>query len=236
MRPTRILLLLPLFALFAFLAMGGSASAQNPPGGYGPGVGSGGSGNNFLATGTAVLGTSAIGAGTCAPVVTVAALGVLASNNIVADFNADPTSTVGYTPSISGMLTIVKYPTANAVNFKVCNNTLSSVTPGAITLNWRVGAITVIAAGQTPLGTSAIASATCATVVTVAGSGILTTDNILADFNNDPTSTVGYQPSTGGMLTIIKYPTAGNVNFKVCNNTSASITPGSVTLNWQVVR
>jgi hypothetical protein len=39
-----------------------------------------------------------------------------------------------------------------------------------------------------------------------------------------------------GMLAIIKYPTANNVNFKVCNNTSASITPGAVTLNWRVSR
>jgi hypothetical protein len=36
------------------------------------------------------------------------------------------------------MLTIIKWPTTNNVNFKVCNNTLSSITPGAITLNWRV--------------------------------------------------------------------------------------------------
>jgi hypothetical protein len=38
------------------------------------------------------------------------------------------------------------------------------------------------------------------------------------------------------MLTIISYPTANNVNFKVCNNTSASVTPGAITLNWRVVR
>jgi hypothetical protein len=86
------------------------------------------------------------------------------------------------------------------------------------------------------MGTSAIASATCATVVTVAGTGVLTTDNVMADFNADPTSTTGYIPSISGMLTIIKYPTSGNVNFKVCNNTSGSITPGAVTLNWRVVR
>jgi hypothetical protein len=26
------------------------------------------------------------------------------------------------------------------------------------------------------------------------------------------------------------------VNFKVCNNTGTSITPGAITLNWRVVR
>jgi len=46
----------------------------------------------------------------------------------------------------------------------------------------------------------------------------------------------GYVPSTGGMLTIIPYPTSGNVNFRICNNTSASVTPGAITLNWHVTR
>jgi hypothetical protein len=65
---------------------------------------------------------------------------------------------------------------------------------------------------------------------------VATTDNIIADFNADPTNTTGYAPSTGGMLTVIKHPTPNNVDFKVCNNTGNSITPGAVTLNWRVVR
>lgn len=93
-----------------------------------------------------------------------------------------------------------------------------------------------IASGTAALGTSAISSGTCATAVTKTATGVATTDNIQADFNADPTSTTGFSPSSSGMLTIIKYPTSGNVNFKVCNNTSASITPGAVTLNWRVVR
>ena len=93
-----------------------------------------------------------------------------------------------------------------------------------------------IASGTSALGTGAISSATCATVVTTSATGTLTTDNIIADFNADPTSTTGYQASTSGMLTIIKYPTTDNVNFKVCNNTGSSITPGAVTLNWHILR
>ena len=54
-------------------------------------------------------------------------------------------------------------------------------------------------------------------MVTVSASGVLTTDNIMADFNSDPTSTVGYQPSTSGSLTIFKYPTANAINLKTCN-------------------
>lgn len=94
----------------------------------------------------------------------------------------------------------------------------------------------LVASGTAAMGTSAIGSAACATAVTVAGTGILTTDVITASFNGDPTAVTGYVPLTTGMLTIIPYPTSGNVNFKVCNNTGSSITPGAITLNWKVIR
>lgn len=98
------------------------------------------------------------------------------------------------------------------------------------------GLTTTIASGTSALGTSAISSATCATVVTTAATNTATTDVIMANFNSDPTAVTGYVPLTSGMLTIIVYPTSGNVNFKVCNNTAGSITPGAITLNWRVVR
>ncbi len=113
------------------------------------------------------------------------------------------------------------------------------------TANWELldgiesgtgGGSAAIASGTATLGTDAIASATCASVVTVSATGVATTDVIQATFNADPTSTTGYTAAISGMLTIIAYPTAANVNFKVCNNTGASITPGAVTLNWKVVR
>jgi hypothetical protein len=113
----------------------GAAGATGPQGATGAG-GSGGSAT--LVNGTAALGVSAIASGACAAVVTVSATGVATTDDILADFNADPTSTTGYSPSANGMLTIIKYPAANNVNFKVCNNTGASITPGAITLNWRV--------------------------------------------------------------------------------------------------
>lgn len=92
------------------------------------------------------------------------------------------------------------------------------------------------ATGTAALGTGAISSGTCATVVTSAATGVATTDVIEASFNGDPTGVTGYTPSANGMLTIIAYPTSGNVNFKVCNNTASSITPGAITLNWRVAR
>jgi hypothetical protein len=107
---------------------------------------------------------------------------------------------------------------------------------GALQLSTNGGAAQVIASGTAALGTSSIASGASATVVTVAASGVATTDVIGWGFNGDPTSTLGYEPATTGMLTIIAYPTSGNVNFKVVNNTSAAIVPGAITLNFYVHR
>lgn len=100
---------------------------------------------------------------------------------------------------------------------------------------WAAPAVTV-ARGTAALGTSSIASGACATTVTASAAGVLTSDNILADFSADPTATTGYAPGAGGILTVIKFPTANQVNFDVCNNTTGSITPGAVTLNWRVLR
>lgn len=98
------------------------------------------------------------------------------------------------------------------------------------------GPTQTIASGATAMGAGAISSATCATVVTATATGTATTDVLTASFNGDPTAVTGYVPLTAGMLTIIAYPTANTANFKVCNNTSSSITPGAITLNWRVVR
>lgn len=93
-----------------------------------------------------------------------------------------------------------------------------------------------VASGAKALLTGAIGSAACTAAQTATATGTLTTDTIAATFNGDPTAVTGYVPLTTGMLTIIPYPTTDTVNFKVCNNTSASITPGAITLNWRVTR
>jgi hypothetical protein len=93
-----------------------------------------------------------------------------------------------------------------------------------------------IASGTAAMGTSAISSGACASVVSVSATGVATTDVIAATPNADPTGVTGYAVSASGSLYIQAYPTAGYVNFKVCNNTSASLTPGALTLNWKVTR
>lgn len=93
-----------------------------------------------------------------------------------------------------------------------------------------------VATGTAAMGTSAISSGTCATVVTVTATGVATTDTIQYTPNADPTAVTGYAPSASGSLYIWAYPTSGDVNFRVCNNTSGSITPSALTLNWRVAR
>lgn len=113
--------------------------------------------------------------------------------------------------------------------------------PFGLTLGNDLGAVItsvprVIFAGTATLGTSAIASGTCARVVAVAATGVLTTDSITSSFNSDPSVITGYAPSASGSLYITVYPTANNINVNVCNNTAASITPGAATLNVKVIR
>lgn len=91
-----------------------------------------------IASGTSALGTSAIASGACATVVTTTATGTATTDAITWNPNGSIKAVTGYTPSTSGGLTITPYPTSGNVNFDVCNWTASSITPGAVTLNWRV--------------------------------------------------------------------------------------------------
>lgn len=107
-----------------------------------------------------------------------------------------------------------------------------------ITLPGRAtgGTTSTIASGTQALGVGAIGPGACIAAVQSTATGTATTDVVTASFNGDPTAVTGYIPLTTGMLTVIVYPTLNTANFKVCNNTSASITPGAITLNWRVVR
>lgn len=92
-----------------------------------------------IASGTAALGTSAISSGASATLVTVAATGTATTDVVDWGFNQSPNGVTGYNAaSTTGCLVITAYPTANNVNFLVSNPTASSITPGALTLNWRV--------------------------------------------------------------------------------------------------
>lgn len=92
-----------------------------------------------IASNTSALGTSSISANSCATVVTTTATGTATTDVIIWTPNADIEGVNGYGVGASGDgLVIYAYPTSNNVNFKVCNATGSAITPGAVTLNWRV--------------------------------------------------------------------------------------------------
>jgi hypothetical protein len=92
-----------------------------------------------IASGTAAMGTTSISSGASASAVTVSATGVATTDVIAWGFNGTPNGVTGYNAaSTTGGLVITAYPTANNVNFLVSNPTSSSITPGALTLNWRV--------------------------------------------------------------------------------------------------
>ncbi len=95
----------------------------------------------------------------------------------------------------------------------------------------------IFAAGQTALGTGAIASGACAASVTVAASGATTKSVVHWSLASDPNGVTGYAGSTtGAVLQIYAFPTAGNVSFRVCNNTSSTIKPGAMSVNWDVIQ
>lgn len=100
---------------------------------------------------------------------------------------------------------------------------------------------TTVASGSIALATSSISSAACQTVTqgsvnSAAATGVATTDVISFSANASIKAVTGYTPATTGGLTIVAYPTAGYVNFDVCNWTASAITPGAVTINWRVSR
>src|SRR5271168_4421426 len=103
-----------------------------------PGCGTGGTFAQTIASGTASLGTTLVSSGTCGTVITSTATGVLTTDSIISTTNADVSGITGYTPATTGKLYYLTYPTANSVNFKLCNGTSADITPGAVTLNWRV--------------------------------------------------------------------------------------------------
>lgn len=104
----------------------------------GGGSGTGTGGVALIASGTAALGTAAIASGASAAIVSVPAAGVLTTDVITWIPNADISGVTGYAPVTGGGLIIYPFPTAGAVNFKVGNPTGAAITPGAVTLNWRV--------------------------------------------------------------------------------------------------
>lgn len=91
-----------------------------------------------ICSGTVALGTSAITSAAAATTVTATCTGLASTDTIQLSSNVNIFGVTGYVPSTSGILTISGFPTTNTINVVVVNNTAGTVTPGALTLNYRV--------------------------------------------------------------------------------------------------
>jgi hypothetical protein len=97
----------------------------------------------LIANGTIALATNAISSGACQAVsagtTNSAAATTVATTDIIEwTPNGSIKAVTGFVPGTSGGLSIVAYPTSGYVNWDVCNWSGSSITPGAVTLNYRV--------------------------------------------------------------------------------------------------
>ena len=154
--------------------------------------------------------------------------------------SANSTATTSVTLQAPASVTSYVATLPGAIGSAGQNLQIASVGGSTATLQWASGTST-ICSGSQALPTAAISSGTkygasSSTPLTITCTGLATTDNIQLDFDADPSGVTGYGPSASGMLTIVKYPTANTINIYLYNNTSSSITPGAMTVNYRVVR
>jgi hypothetical protein len=83
--------------------------------------------------------------------------------------------------------------------------------------------------GQAAMTTAPISSGTCGVAISVAASGVLTTDTVTASYASGAIS-------TDGQLTLNAFPTAGSINLQYCNPTAGTVTPTAINVNWTVTR
>lgn len=95
---------------------------------------------------------------------------------------------------------------------------------------------TIVASGQTAMATSSVSANTCTSGTTASATNALTTDSAELTYASDPTGVTGYGAGTSGGITIRTWLTANTINFKECNETGSSITPGALSLNWRIIR
>lgn len=77
--------------------------------------------------------------------------------------------------------------------------------------------------------TTAVSANTCNSVVTVTMTGVATSSVFMITPSSDTSGITGWG-STGGLI-LDAWPTSNTLNYKICNQTGLSITPGAVTFN-----
>lgn len=163
--------------------------------------------------------------GSSAPHAPVNSIQIAASGLI--SLNSDPLiliDPVGHTINVG---TLGNHVTIGAVGTST-NWTFDTTTPATAAAS--LGIVPPIANIQTTVGTTAIAANTCTSGFTATMTGVLTTSVFAFTPTTDTSGVTGWG-ATGGLV-ITAWPTANTLNYKVCNQTTASITPsGSVIFN-----
>jgi hypothetical protein len=92
-----------------------------------------------IASAQTAMPTAEIAANACsASATTATATGAATTDTMVITYASDPTGVTGYGAGTNGGITVRAWPTANTANFKLCNESGSPITPGALSINWRV--------------------------------------------------------------------------------------------------
>lgn len=94
-------------------------------------------GGSGIANTTITVGTTAIAANTCTSASTATMTGVTTSSTFIFTPASDVSGVTGW--GTTGGLVIDPWPTANTLNYKVCNQTAASITPSA-SVTFNVGA------------------------------------------------------------------------------------------------
>jgi hypothetical protein len=124
---------------------------------------------------------------------------------------------------------------------------VATATPGANVIP-KTGAGSTLADGFMPSG---ITRTICSGTITPSGTlssaaqgslgsatctGAASTDIVICTANSNIFAVTGFVPSTNGILTLTCTPSANTVTLYGSNNTSASITIGSIGINYRVTR
>jgi hypothetical protein len=79
------------------------------------------------------------------------------------------------------------------------------------------------------VGTAAIPANSCAVAASVTMPGVTTASTFSITATSDISATAGWNEQGTGKLYFSPWPTANTLNYRVCNPTAVSITPGAVT-------
>jgi hypothetical protein len=92
------------------------------------------------------------------------------------------------------------------------------------------GTVVMVANTTFTTSTGSVSANTCNSTVQVAMTGVTTSMAFIISASSDTSSITGWG-STGGLILDV-WPTAGYLNYKICNQTAATISsPGAVTFN-----